>query len=67
MASKAPKMLSFYLATGLFGAFVTGQMSDPANDAQIIIGGWTSAEACGQPRVSLSDTSLGARKKRADQ
>ena len=40
MASKAPKMLSFYLATGLFGAFVTGQMSDPANDAQIIISGW---------------------------
>ena len=32
MASKAPKMLSFYLATGLFGAF--------ANDAQIIISGW---------------------------
>ena len=40
MASKAPEMLSFYLATGLFGAFVTGQMSDPANDAQIIISGW---------------------------
>jgi len=40
MASKAPKILSFYLATALCGAFVTGEMSDPANDAQIIIGGW---------------------------